>query len=406
MTDKPNGETLAVVAGVKSDKAHNAVMPPLYLSSNFIFPEPGAEPEFDYTRSGNPTRTLLSKALADLEGGVGGAITSSGMAAVDLVLTLANPGDLVVAPKDCYGGTYRLLEARQKKGAFEVALVDQSDPAELEAVFARKPRLVLVETPTNPLMRIVDIEPLCRRAKEVGALVAVDNTFLSPARQQPIALGADLVIHSTTKYINGHSDVVGGAVIAASEELFEHITWWANCTGVTGAPFDSYMTLRGLKTLYARLNHQEKSAAEIARFLDAAPGIERVYFPGLESHPGHEIAARQQSGFGAMLSFELVGGLEAARAFTSRLSLFTLAESLGGVESLIAHPTSMTHKAMDPEARKAAGIGDGLLRLSVGIECADDLIADLQRGLNALDVAADSGAVDELEELKLRAVGR
>lgn len=404
MTKKPRGETLAVVAGVKSDSAHNAVMPPLYLSTNFIFPEPGAEPEFDYTRSGNPTRTLLSQALARLEGGVGGVITSTGMAAVDLVLTLANPGDLVVAPKDCYGGTYRLLEARRKKGAFDVVFIDQSDPAELEAVFTRKPRLVLVETPTNPLMRLVDIEPLCRQAKAVGALVAVDNTFLSPARQQPISLGADLVIHSTTKYINGHSDVVGGAVIAASEELQEHLTWWANCTGVTGAPFDSYMTLRGLKTLYARLSQQEKSAEKIARFLDAAPGIKQVYFPGLESHPGHEIAARQQSGFGAMLSFELVGGLQAVRAFTSRLSLFTLAESLGGVESLVAHPTTMTHAAMDPEARKEAGIGDGLLRLSVGIEYLDDLIDDLQNGLDALDEVADSDGEEARDQVKLRAV--
>ncbi len=406
MTDKPKGETLAVIAGVKADTAHNAVMPPLYLSSNFSFPEPGATPEFDYTRSGNPTRLLLAQALADLEGGVGGVITSSGMAAVDLVLTLAGPGDLVVAPKDCYGGTYRLLEARRKKGGFDVAYVDQSARDELEAVLARKPRLVLVETPTNPLMRIVDIAPLCRRAKEVGALVAVDNTFLSPARQQPITLGADLVIHSTTKYINGHSDVVGGAVIAASEELQEHITWWANCTGVTGAPFDAYMTLRGLKTLYARLSQQEKSAGVIAQFLDAAPGIERVYFPGLKTHPGHEIAARQQSGFGAMLSFELAGGLEAVKAFTSRLSLFTLAESLGGVESLIAHPTSMTHAAMDPEARKAAGIGEGLLRLSVGIECVDDLIADLQRGLDALEIGAESDAEGDREQAKLQAVGR
>ena len=406
MTDKPKGETLAVIAGVKADKAHNAVMPPLYLSSNFSFPEPGAEPEFDYTRSGNPTRLLLAQALADLEDGVGGVITSSGMAAVDLVLTLAGPGDLVVAPKDCYGGTYRLLEARRKKGGFEVAFVNQSDRRELEAVLARKPRLVLVETPTNPLMRIVDIAPLCRRAKEVGALVAVDNTFLSPARQQPIALGADLVIHSTTKYINGHSDVVGGAVIAASEDLQEHLTWWANCTGVTGAPFDAYMTLRGLKTLYARLSQQEKSAGEIARFLDAAPGIERVYFPGLKTHPGHEIAARQQSGFGAMLSFELAGGLQSVKAFTSRLSLFTLAESLGGVESLIAHPTSMTHAAMDPEARKEAGIGEGLLRLSVGIECVDDLLADLQRGLDALQIGTESGAEGEREQVNLQAVGR
>ena len=260
MNGKLKGETLAVIAGVKADTAHNAVMPPLYLSSNFSFPEPGAAPEFDYTRSGNPTRTLLSQALADLEGGVGGVITSSGMAAVDLALTLAGPGDLVVAPKDCYGGTYRLLEARRKKGAFDVVFVDQSDPGELAAVFARNPRLVLVETPTNPLMRIVDIAPLCRRAKEAGALVAVDNTFLSPARQQPIALGADLVIHSTTKYINGHSDVVGGAVIAATAELHEHLKWWANCTGVTGAPFDAYMTLRGLKTLSMRGSASRRKA--------------------------------------------------------------------------------------------------------------------------------------------------
>jgi cystathionine gamma-synthase len=244
--------------------------------------------------------------------------------------------------------------------------------------------MILIESPSNPLMRVVDIAAIAAKAKTAGCKVAVDNTFLSPALQQPIRLGADYVIHSTTKYLNGHSDVVGGAVVAASAADHEQLAWWANCTGVTGSPFDAYLTLRGVRTLYARVERQQATAAALADFLDGHPAVQAVYYPGLKDHPGHEIARRQQRGFGAMLSFELRGGVREVRRFLDAVSFFTLAESLGGVESLVAHPATMTHAAMDPEARAVAGIGDSLLRLSVGLEHADDLLADLKRALDSL----------------------
>jgi cystathionine gamma-synthase len=314
------------------------------------------------------------------------------MAAVDLPLSLLEPGDLLVAPHDCYGGTHRLLTARAKKGHFEVLWVDQGDPAALEAALRLNPKLVLVETPSNPLLRVVDIADICTRAHRVGAKVAADNTFLSPALQTPIALGADIVIHSTTKYINGHSDVVGGAVICADPADHAELAWWANCLGVTGSPFDAYLTLRGVRTLFARIERQQATAGKVAALLEAHPAVSAVHYPGLKTHPGHALAARQQKGFGAMLSFELTGGVEAVRQLVETLDAFTLAESLGGVESLIAHPATMTHAAMTPEARTVAGIGEGLLRLSVGLEHEDDLIADLVQALDALSPARAEAA--------------
>ena len=268
----------------------------------------------------------------------------------------------MIAPHDCYGGTHRLLRARQARGQFEVDFVDLNDRSALEQALARKPKLVLIETPSNPLMRLTDIAEVCGRARAAGARTAVDNTFLSPALQQPIALGADYVIHSTTKYINGHSDVVGGAVVCAHKEDAERLTWWANCTGVTGSPFDAYMTLRGARTLFARVERQQKTAQLIAEALAAHPAVGAVHYPGLASHPGHLLARRQQKGFGAMLSFEVAGGIDEVRAVVDRLKVFTLAESLGGVESLIAHPATMTHASMDAEARAVAGIRDTLLQ--------------------------------------------
>lgn len=378
--------TAAARHGVDADPAHGAVMPPLHLSSNFSFDGLEGKRRYDYTRSGNPTRDVLAGALAELEGGCGAVVTASGMAAVDLALCSLEPGDLLIAPHDLYGGTHRLLCARARRGHFEVAFVDQNDPAALDAAFAREPKLILIETPSNPLMRVVDIADLCLRAHAVGCRVAVDNTFLSPALQRPIDLGADVVIHSTTKYINGHSDVVGGCVVARDPAELEQLVWWANCLGVTGAPFDAWLTLRGLRTLFARIETQQATAGRIAEWLATHPAVRAVHYPGLKSHPGHALAARQQAGFGAMLSFELAD-LDAARAFAEGLRVFTLAESLGGVESLVAHPGLMTHAAMTPEARVTAGITDGLLRLSIGLEHPEDLMADLSGALAAVPAA-------------------
>jgi cystathionine gamma-synthase len=342
---------------------------------------------YDYSRSGNPTRDALGEALATLEGGAGAVVTASGMAALNVMVQLLEPGDLLVVPHDCYGGTYRLYEALGRKGHFDVLFVDQGDERALAEACARKPRLILTETPSNPLLRIVDIEKVAKLARECGALYAVDNTFLSPALQQPIALGADIVVHSTTKYINGHSDVVGGALVAATAELAEELTWWANCIGATGAPFDSFLTLRGLRTLQVRMRQHEETASLLARLLDEQDGVCRVYYPGLESHPGHDIARRQQSGFGGMISFELDGGEAAVRAFVDNLRYFSLAESLGGVESLVCHPPSMTHAPVSPEALQAAGINQSLIRLSVGLEAGEDLVDDVLRALAAARAA-------------------
>ena len=384
MTRPHDVRTLCARSGVDQDTAHGAVMPPLYLSSNYSFAGFEQKRKYDYSRSGNPTRDVLAETLAQLEGGAGCVVTATGMAAVDLPLSLLSPGDLLIAPHDCYGGTHRLLCARAKKGHFEVAFVDQGDPAALEAALALNPKLVLVETPSNPLLRVVDVADICTRAHRVGAKVVADNTFLSPALQRPIELGADFVVHSTTKYINGHSDVVGGAVVSADAADHAEVAWWANCLGVTGSPFDAYLTLRGLRTLFARIEHQQATAGAVAEILAAHPAVKAVHYPGLASHPGHALAARQQKGPGAMLSFELKGGTNAVRALIEELEVFTLAESLGGVESLIAHPATMTHAAMTPEARVTAGITEGLLRLSVGLEHQDDVIADLTRALDAL----------------------
>jgi cystathionine gamma-synthase len=374
-------ETIVCSAGVNCDSAEGAVIPPLYLSANYSFAGYGEKRAYDYSRTANPTRSLLADAIAQLEQGAGCVVTSSGMSAVDLVLSLLEPGALVAAPHDCYGGTWRLFEARARKRAIEAVFVDQNDGDAVAAALARRPALLWIETPSNPLMRVVDIAALVQRARTGGARVAVDNTFLSPALQKPIPLGADFVVHSTTKYLNGHSDVVGGAVVAAKQADAEQLAWWANCTGVTGAPFDAWLTLRGLRTLAVRIARQEQSAAHIARWLEAHPCVARVHYPGLARHPGHEIARRQQAGFGAMLSFELADPA-GARALIAKLRRFTLAESLGGVESLIAHPASMTHASMSPEARAAAGIGDALFRLSVGLEHVEDLVSDLETALD------------------------
>lgn len=375
--------TRAVRAGIDRDSAFGAVTPPLVLSSNFSFAGFNQKRAYDYSRSGNPTRDLLGGALADMEGGAGGVVTASGMGAVTLLLhALLQPGDLLVVPHDCYGGSWRLFNALANKGAFELVTCNLTDPQALATALAQQPKLVWIETPSNPLLRITDLQAVIAAAHQVDALAVVDNTFLSPALQRPIAdFGADFVLHSTTKYINGHSDVVGGAVVAKDAEQHQQLTWWANCLGLTGSPFDSFLTLRGLRTLDARLRVHQDNAAALVALLDGHPAVSALHYPGLPTHPGHALAARQQYGFGAMLSVELVGGEPAVRAFVDDLQVFTLAESLGGVETLVAHPASMTHAAMSPEARALAGITDGMLRFSVGIEHVDDLLADLAAAL-------------------------
>jgi cystathionine gamma-synthase len=380
-TDRLNAATRAVRAALESDTHHSAVVPPIHLTSTYAFKEFGVKGAYDYTRSGNPTRDALAEAIASLEGGVGAVVTASGMAAVTLVTQLLGPQDLLVAPHDCYGGTYRLFAALAKRQALRVEFVDQTDMPALDAALGKQPKLVWIETPSNPLLRIVDIQAIGAKAHAAGALLLVDNTFLSPVWQQPIALGADLVLHSTTKYLNGHSDVVGGALVARTRELHEQLTWWANCIGVTGAPFDSYLTLRGVRTLFARLQLHGDNAGRIAQLLANHAAVDQVYYPGLPTHPQHELAKRQQSGFGAMVSFELRGDIAQVRAFLDGLTCFSLAESLGGVESLVAHPASMTHAGMAADARHRAGIGDSLLRLSVGIESGEDLLTDLKKAL-------------------------
>ena len=381
MSEPADPITRAVRAGLESDDVTGAVVPPIHLSATYAFRGYGDKRAYDYSRSGNPTRDLLSAALADLEGGAGAVVTASGMGAITLCLQILPAHPRVLAPHDCYGGTYRLFDALHRRGDLQVDFVDFADEAAVHAALSQPAAMLWIETPSNPLLRLTDIAAVATLGKAAGALIVVDNTFLSPAWQQPLRLGADLVVHSTTKYINGHSDVVGGAVIAARAELHERLGWWANCLGLTGSAFDSFLTLRGLRTLHARLAVHGRNAQELANWLVQQPQVARVFYPGLPTHPGHEIALRQQSGFGAIVTFELAGGIPAVKAFVAGLNYFSLAESLGGVESLVAHPASMTHAAMCESARQAARLTDGLLRLSVGIEAIEDLRADLAAAL-------------------------
>lgn len=384
MTYKPS--TIAIHNGLNEDQQFGCVVPPIYLSSTYNFTDFNEPRVHDYSRRGNPGRDIVQKTLAQLEGGSGAVMTNSGMSALHLICTVfLRPGDLLVAPHDCYGGSYRLFNSQHERGAYQVQFVDQSNESALRAALAKKPKLVLIETPSNPLLRIFDIQQIAQLAHEAGALVVVDNTFLSPVLQQPIALGADFVVHSCTKYLNGHSDIVAGVVIAKDEKWAIELAWWANNIGVTGGAFDSYLLLRGIRTLSPRILQQQQNAHEIVKYLKAQPLVKKLYYPALDDHPGHEIALKQQKGFGAMLSFEFAGDEALLRHFLRALKLFTLAESLGGVETLISHTATMTHAGMSAQARFEAGITDSLLRISVGIEDAQDLIADLDQ---AFKVAA------------------
>ena len=379
--------TIAVRSGLNDDEQYGCVVPPIHLSSTYNFLDFNEPRAHDYSRRGNPTRDVVQRALAELEGGAGAVLTNTGMSAIHLVTTVfLKPGDLLIAPHDCYGGSYRLFDSLAKRGAYRVKFVDQGNRAALDAALAEKPKLVLVESPSNPLLRVVDIAAICEAARAAGAVSVVDNTFLSPALQNPLALGADLVIHSCTKYLNGHSDVVAGAVIAKDPALVTELAWWANNIGVTGAAFDSYLLLRGLRTLAPRMAAAQRNALAIVSYLQQQPLVKKLYHPSLPENAGHEYAVRQQRGFGAMLSFELDGDEALLRRFLKALQLFTLAESLGGVESLISHTATMTHAGMSAEARAAAGISETLLRISVGIEDHEDLIADLD---NAFRTASE-----------------
>lgn len=382
MSDKKSA-TIAVSSGINTDQHHGAVVAPIHLSSTYSLKGFNEKRQFDYSRTGNPTRSTFGQTIAALEQGSVGIVTSTGMSAVHLICQLLTVDDTIVIPHDCYGGSYRLFTHLAKRGLFKLIVVDQNDDHALQQALSEKPKLVLIETPSNPLLRIVDIAKITELSHQAGALVAVDNTFLSPILQQPLKLGADIVFHSTTKYINGHSDVVGGVLVTKDQALGEELAWWANCIGITGSPFDSYLALRGLKTLPVRMKQHQINADQVAQFLQQNSAVEAVYYPGLPDHPNHNIAKKQQKNFGAMMSFEIKGGVEAVKTLFANLNLFTLAQSLGGVESLISHPSTMTHAGMELSAQIEAGITQSLVRISVGIEDIEDIIADLAQGLAA-----------------------
>ena len=373
--------TRAMRSGLGTDTSHRAVVPPIHLSTNYVFAAPGEPGDYDYSRAGNPTRDLLSGALATLEGGAAATVVATGLAAVTLLVEELVPvGGVAVCQHDCYGGTWRLLNHHATRGRLEARFVDFNDSTAFAAALDGA-SMVLAETPSNPLLRITDLEAVAEATHAAGARLVADNTFCSPLLQRPIDLGADYVLHSTTKFINGHSDVVGGAVVTRDPEAAEHVGWLANTLGLTAGAFDSYLTLRGLRTLDARIRMHAINTEAVVEAAQGHPAVAALHWPGLETHPGHDLAARQQSGFGSLLSIDLTGGRPAAERFLKGLQVFHLAESLGGVESLICHPATMTHAGMSPEARAVAGIGDGLLRLSIGLESAEDLVAAVSEAL-------------------------
>ena len=378
-------ETMAAKAGIGSDMHHGSIVPPLYLSSNFEYKELGKEQEYEYTRETNPSRDHLINALTDLEDGVGGEILSSGMAAITLVANILNNNSKVILPHDCYGGTHRLFSSLAEKGILEAYFIDQGQESFCKkAISEINPDLIWIETPSNPLLQAIDIQEISKEAKACNALVAVDNTFLSPSLQNPLKLGADIVMHSTTKYINGHSDVIGGALITNNHEILLKLKFWANALGITGSPFDSYLTLRGLRTLSIRMEKHEKNATAIVKLLSNHPKIDKVYYPGLASHPSHAIAKKQQSGFGGMLSFEILGGLAEVKSFIKGIKILPLAASLGGFESLVSHPYTMTHGNLTPNQKKEVGISESLIRISAGLENTEDLLEAVNLGLEKI----------------------
>ncbi len=382
-------QTKAIHCGVDKDSAYNSVITPIYQTSTFRFEEIGKTKGYDYTRTSNPTRKALEENIAVLEGGVAAVATATGMSAITTVLHLFKSGDHIICTNDCYGGTERLLRTYKELFGFDVTYVDMGCLDLVQAAIQPNTKAFWIETPSNPLLNIVDIRALSTLAHAHSTLSIVDNTFLSPVNQRPFELGADVIVHSTTKYLNGHSDVVGGAVVSNTRELADRIQWLCNALGQGAAPFDCWLVLRGIKTLTARLKEHEHNAGLVAEFLEQHPNVEKVFYPGLAGHPQHELAKKQQYGFGGMVSFEVKGGIEEVNHILRSVKVFALAESLGGIESLIDHPVTMTHASMRPDLRDAAGINERIIRLSVGIEDVRDLIEDLEQAL-AFPVAIPS----------------
>ncbi len=383
-TNRPGFATRAIHAGQSPDPATGAIMTPIYATATYVQEAPGEHKGFEYSRSHNPTRFALEDCVADLENGAAGFAFASGLAAMGTILELLDSGDHVIAMDDLYGGSYRLFEnVRRRSAGLEFSFVNLSDPANLEAALTPKTKMIWVESPTNPLLKMVDLGAIAAFAKAHGLIAVCDNTFCSPAVQRPLDHGIDIVMHSTTKYLNGHSDVVGGIAVVGDgrDGLRERLGYLQNAVGAVAGPFDSFLVLRALKTLPVRMQRHCENAAAVAAFLEAHPKIEKLYYPGLASHPQHALAQRQMHGFGGMVTAVLKGGLDDARRFLGRCELFALAESLGGVESLIEHPAIMTHASIPKEIRESLGISDGLVRLSVGIEEVDDLIAELKAAL-------------------------
>ncbi len=380
-------ETLAIHAGQSPDPTTGAIMTPVYLTSTYAQASPGVHRGFEYSRTQNPTRFALQDCLAALEGGRHGLAFASGLAATDALLHLLDAGDHLIASDDIYGGTFRIFDKVFRRLGIELTQVDMTDPGNVERALRPRTRMVWIESPTNPMLKLVDLAAVAGICRARGVLSVVDNTFATPYFQRPLAMGIDAVAHSTTKYLNGHSDVVGGAVVVNDDALAERIRFLQNAVGAVPSPMDSFLVLRGLKTLHVRMARHAENALALARFLEAHPQVEKATYPGLPSHPQHALARRQMSGFGGMLGFVIRGGLPAARAFLESVQVFACAESLGGVESLIEHPAIMTHASVPKAAREALGIADGFIRVSAGIEAVEDLIEDLERGFAAASKA-------------------
>lgn len=376
-------ETQCIHGGVHKDQQYNSVTTPIYPTSTFYWDTLEKNSGYDYTRSGNPTRTALEENITALEGGVGCVATSTGMSAVHCAMALFSPGDHIIAPSDLYGGTFRLFDRFLKEKGLSFTFVDMTHLDRVAAAFTPATKCVWIETPSNPLLKVIDLAAVSKLARQHSAVTICDNTFLSPYLQRPFDFGVDVVMHSTTKYINGHSDVVSGCVVSKSQEHAKKIAWICNALGLACSPFDAWLVLRGVKTLGCRMEAQQANAMKVARFLESHPLIERVYYPGLESHPQHALAKTQQRGFGAMLSFDTKDGRPVAERVCLKSRLFDVAESLGGIESLISFPFTMSHASMSPDARATAGITEKLVRVSVGLEHADDLLADLQQALES-----------------------
>lgn len=386
-SDQPvlSQRTIAVRSGLNTDNQHGAVIPKISLTTCYRFEEFAKPRPFDYGRKSTPNRDSVQKTIAALEGGVDAILTNCGMSAIHLLsVALLSPDDLVIAPYDCYGGSYRLFNSLSQKGYFKAKFINQADDEAVKQALALQPKLILIETPNNPLLRVVDIKKIADLAHQAGALVLVDNTFMTPILQQPFTLGADIIIHSCTKFLNGHSDLLAGVLVFKDQQLADDVLWWSNNIGTANSSFDTYLLQRGLRTLAVRVLAQQESAMKIVDFLSRHPKIAAVHHPSLTSTSGHDIAKKQQKGYGSLLSFELKGRAEKTPVFVEKLKIFTLAQSLGGTESLISHPTTMTHAGISAQARQAAGISDQLLRISVGLEDVNDLIADLAQALEQI----------------------